>query len=51
MISLQGANHRAPSPVAKLNSEQLSSLAIALLSFDKMADFDRWLESNGIEVV
>jgi predicted transposase YdaD len=32
-----------------LNSEQLSSLAIALLSFGEMADFDRWLESNCIK--
>jgi hypothetical protein len=32
-----------------LNSEQLSSLAIALLSFSELADFDRWLETNGIE--
>jgi predicted transposase YdaD len=32
-----------------LNSEQLSSLAIALLSFGELADFDRWLETNGIE--
>jgi hypothetical protein len=32
-----------------INSEQLSSLAIALLSFTEMTDFDRWLESNCIE--
>jgi hypothetical protein len=32
-----------------LNSEQLSSLAIALLSFGELADFDRWLETNDIE--
>jgi Domain of unknown function (DUF4351) len=32
--------------IDQLNSEQLSSLAIALLSFDKMADFDAWLTMN-----
>jgi Domain of unknown function (DUF4351) len=37
------------SSLDSLNSEQLASLAIALLSFTEMADFDRWLESNCIE--
>jgi Domain of unknown function (DUF4351) len=35
-------------PLDRLNSEQLSELAIALLSFGERADLDRWLQANGI---
>jgi Domain of unknown function (DUF4351) len=35
-------------PLDRLNSEQLSELAIALLSFGELADFDRWLQANGV---
>jgi Domain of unknown function (DUF4351) len=33
----------------RLDSEQLSSLSIALLSFGELADFERWLRANGVE--
>jgi flagellar biosynthesis/type III secretory pathway protein FliH len=35
-------------PLDRLNSEQLSELAIALLSFGERADLDRWLQANGV---
>jgi Domain of unknown function (DUF4351) len=35
-------------PLDRLNSQQLSELAIALLSFGELADLDRWLQVHGI---
>jgi flagellar biosynthesis/type III secretory pathway protein FliH len=35
-------------PLDRLNSKQLSELAIALLSFGELADLDRWLQVHGI---
>jgi hypothetical protein len=37
---------QALEPLDRLGSEQLSALAIALLSFGELADFDRWLQEN-----
>jgi Domain of unknown function (DUF4351) len=33
----------------RLDSEQLLSLSVALLSFGERADFERWLRTNGVE--
>ncbi len=38
---------QALEPLDRLNSEQLSELSIALLSFGERADLDRWLQVNG----
>jgi Domain of unknown function (DUF4351) len=39
---------QALEPLDRLNSEQLSELSIALLSFGELADLEQWLQANGV---